>query len=237
MKEELKRNMHQVWMMIEVDEIYREDYQMRMLKDNHIPGLLSVRGQGKEEKSLYRYDVRGKNPIEKTDAQNKWSAQELQEFIRQLVAVLYELNEYLLDINCLSLEPSRIYCKEDKFYFCYCPAFKGNIREEFHSLAEYFVRETDYEDKAAVKFASDLHRASLEDTCDIEQLFEQLLKKEPEPEILPEKVSEPPANYMQEEDRIIDEWADEQENYPHFIRERKTVWDFVSERFRTGTKS
>ena len=237
MKEEVKRNMHQVWMMIEVDEIYREDYQMKMLKENNISGLLKVRGQGKEEKSLYRYDVRGKTSIEKSDVQKKWCMEELQEFIRQLVAVLYEINEYLLDINCISLEPAHIYQKDRQFYFCYCPAFKGNIREEFHALAEYFVRETDYEDKAAVRFASDLHRASLEDTYDIEQLFEQLLKQKPEPEIFPEKVSEPPVNYLQEEEQILDEWADEQEERPHFIRERKTVWDFVSERFRNGTKT
>lgn len=224
-------------MIIEVDEIYQEDYQMKMLKDNHIPGLLKVRGQGKEDKSLYRYDVRGKSPMTGTEGHKKWSVEDLQEFIRQLVEVLYEINEYLLDIDCLSLDPAHIYRRGERFYFCYCPAIKGNVREEFHSLAEYFVRETDYEDKAAVRFASDLHRASLEDTCDIEQIFEQIMKKEPEPEPYIEKVCEPPVSYAAEEEQILTDWAERQGNQNYLVRERKSVWDFVSQKLQSGRKT
>ena len=46
MREEYERDLHHAWMILETDELYKEDYQMRMLMENAIPGLLSVRGQG-----------------------------------------------------------------------------------------------------------------------------------------------------------------------------------------------
>ena len=50
MREEYERDLHHAWMILETDELYKEDYQMRMLMENAIPGLLSVRGQGKDDK-------------------------------------------------------------------------------------------------------------------------------------------------------------------------------------------
>ena len=44
MREEYERDLHHAWMILETDELYKEDYQMRMLMENAIPGLLSVRG-------------------------------------------------------------------------------------------------------------------------------------------------------------------------------------------------
>ena len=58
MREEYERDLHHAWMILETDELYKEDYQMRMLMENAIPGLLSVRGQGKAStatKSVGRY--------------------------------------------------------------------------------------------------------------------------------------------------------------------------------------
>ena len=58
MREEYERDLHHAWMILETDELYKEDYQMRMLMENAIPGLLSVRGQGKDDKSQYRYEIK-----------------------------------------------------------------------------------------------------------------------------------------------------------------------------------
>ena len=41
MREEYERDLHHAWMILETDELYKEDYQMRMLMENAIPGLLS----------------------------------------------------------------------------------------------------------------------------------------------------------------------------------------------------
>ena len=48
MKESYERDLNHAWMLLEVDQIYQEDYQMRMLMENDVPGLLTVCGQGRK---------------------------------------------------------------------------------------------------------------------------------------------------------------------------------------------
>ena len=83
--------------------------------------------------------------------------------MRQFIQVLYVVKNYLLNVNCLSLDPGHIYVSDEIYYFCYCPGLEGNILEKFHELTEYFVRETDYEQKEAVYLAYELHKASMEE--------------------------------------------------------------------------
>lgn len=60
MKERYERDLYHSWMILEVEQVYEEDYQMKMLMDNEIPELLEVMGQGMDEKSIYRYRISGK---------------------------------------------------------------------------------------------------------------------------------------------------------------------------------
>ena len=57
---------------------YKEDYQMRMLMENAIPGLLSVRGQGKDDKSQYRYEISGKIPVKAKGEKEHWKFADLE---------------------------------------------------------------------------------------------------------------------------------------------------------------
>ena len=57
MKTEVKRNLDKTYLLIEEAGIYEEDYQMHMLRENKIPGLLEVRGRGAGENSQYYYDI------------------------------------------------------------------------------------------------------------------------------------------------------------------------------------
>lgn len=69
-----------------------------------------------------------------------WKFADLENFMRQFIQVLYAVKNYLLDVNCLSLDPGHIYISDEIYYFCYCPGLEGNILEKFHELTEYFVR-------------------------------------------------------------------------------------------------
>ena len=201
MREEYERDLHHAWMILETDELYKEDYQMRMLMENAIPGLLSVRGQGKDDKSQYRYEISGKISVKAKREKEHWKFADLEKFMRQFIQVLYAVKNYLLDVNCLSLDPGHIYVSDEIYYFCYCPGLEGNILEKFHELTEYFVRETDYEQKEAVYLAYELHKASMEENYNIEYALERILeKKENEMEsIQPEKK----AGYDLQEELIL----------------------------------
>ena len=98
MREEYERDLHHAWMILETDELYKEDYQMRMLMENAIPGLLSVRGQGKDDKSQYRYEISGKISVKAKGEKEHWKFADLENFMRQFIQVLYAVKNYLLDV-------------------------------------------------------------------------------------------------------------------------------------------
>lgn len=235
MREEYERDLHHVWMILEFDQIYEEDYQMRMLQANSVPGLLPIKGQGKDEKSRYRYDVTGKSSILALGEKETWGYEQMEAFMRQFIQVLYEVNNYLLDVNCLSLKPQHIYCRKGQFSFCYCPAVQGDIRAAFHELTEYFVKETDYDDKDGIYLAYQLHKASMEENYNIENLLEMILeRKEREMEKL--RLEHKNESYEIEEDRILDDWAGEQDYRGMVVRDRESVWEFVSRKIHKKNK-
>ena len=51
---------------------------MRMLMENAIPGLLSVRGQGKDDKSQYRYEISGKISVKAKGEKENWKFADLE---------------------------------------------------------------------------------------------------------------------------------------------------------------
>ena len=231
MKEEYERDLHHSWLILELEQIYEEDYQMRMLVDNNISGLLDVRGQGCEDKSRYRYEIGGKISIKDLWEKEKWGFKKLEDFMRQFIQILYELNNYLLDVNNLSLRPEHIYESGGKYHFCFVPGAKGNIWKGFHLLMEEFVRVIDYEDKEGIFLAYELHKASMEETYDIEQVLEQILEKK-EVEMERVKPKKRKVVYDVEEEQILDAWAGEKRLQGKVLRDRDTVWGFVSKKIR-----
>ena len=160
-----------------------------------------------------------------------WKAQEIENFMRQFIQIIYEARKYLLDVNCISLDPAHIYIQDGKFYFCYCPAFQGDILENFHVLTEYFVREVDYEDKEGIYLSYELHKASMEENYNIEHALEEILeRKEKEMELLRTKKEE--SAYDLQEEILLDDWVGEQEMGGYVLRDRQTVWGFVSSKMK-----
>ena len=128
--------------------------------------------------------------------------------MRQFIQMLYAVKNYLLDVNCLSLDPGHIYVSDEIYYFCYCPGLEGNILEKFHELTEYFVRETDYEQKEAVYLAYELHKASMEENYNIEYALERILEKK----------------------------ENEMESIQPVVKDRQSVWGFLNQRIQKRRK-
>jgi hypothetical protein len=111
----------------------------------------------------------------------------------------------MLDGTNILLDPEYIFCENNTYYFCYYPSSKQDIRKEFHALTEFFVREVNYNDEEGVHLAYTLHKSTMEDNYNIEEIMEQFMPKEEETEIV---------NYvgqMEEihiEDNIIEEKFD-----------------------------
>ncbi|MGN1165770.1 MAG: DUF6382 domain-containing protein [Lachnospiraceae bacterium] len=205
---------------IEESQVYREDYQMKMLYMNEINGILPVKGRGLDEKSFYDYNVSGKVSMKAMYERNKISGEDLKIFLHQFLAVVQEVEKYLLNIHCILLEPEYIFYEEKKFYFCYYPLEKQDIWEQFHKLTEYFVKKTDYEDKESVRITFVLHKETLEENYSLEKVIRECVReKEEEP-----FVSKNPGIWSGEYDTSQYDWIHAQNQGNLIMEETDNMW-------------
>lgn len=162
---------------IEEAAVYQEDYQMRMLQVNEIEGLLPVKGRGIDGASFYDYNVSGKISMQAMYERVKIRGEDLRLFLRQLLAVIKETENYLLNIHCILLEPEFIFYEDGRFYFCYYPQAKQDLWAEFHKLTEYFVKQADYEDKESVRIVFILHKETMAENYSLEKVVKECIKE------------------------------------------------------------
>lgn len=150
---------------------YEEDYQMPMLRQNRIPGILEVEGCEVEGKSRYTYTISGLMSMKVLHEKSAITKEEMQEFVAGLLEVTGKLQEYMLNPDCLVLEPDCIFYKSGQWFFCYLPGMEENLNKSFHELTEYFVKTLDYEDTEGIFLAYELHKATLQEHYNLEQII------------------------------------------------------------------
>ena len=163
---------------IEEHVLYKEDYQMKMLKANSPEGFLKVAGRGMNGSSYYDYDVSGKISMQAMYTRAKLKAEDIRQFMYQFGNVLKETGKYLLDIHCILLEPEYIFYEEGQFFFCYYPPATQDLWEKFHVLTEYMVKVADYEEEECVRLAFLLHKGTMEENYSLEKLIAECGERE-----------------------------------------------------------
>ena len=132
---------------IEESVPYTEDYQNKMLEENQVEGLLEMHGRGMDDKSCYDYDVSGKVSMKALYEKHTMSGEEIKILLKSILRVVKEVERYLLNVNCILMDPEYIFYTEEKYYFCYYPPKEKSLWEGFHHLSEYLVKCADYQDK------------------------------------------------------------------------------------------
>lgn len=162
---------------IEEKTLYREDYQIRMLRANNLEGILKMGGRGINESSCYDYDVSGKVSMKAMFERCKISAEDIKIFLRDLKMTVKEVETFLLNVHCVLLSPEYIFYEEGRYFFCYYPLAKQDLWEEFHGLTEYFVKQADYQDQECVEMVFLLHKKTMEENYSLEKLAAECLQK------------------------------------------------------------
>ena len=211
---------------IEEPVLYKEDYQMKMMKANTLEGILRVEGRGINGKSCYDYDVSGKISMKAMYERSKINSEDIRTFLMQFKAVLKVTEEYLLNIHCILLKPEYIFYEEGRFYFCYYPPARQDVWEEFHLLTEYFVKQGDYQEQECVRLMFLLHKETMEENYSLEKLMAECMqetevneKKEKRSE---KEVREGSKNV--EYDSEEHDWITEQELGSNIMRDTENMW-------------
>ena len=167
MKACYKNDLKRAYLILEGVESEAEDYQIYMLKENTIPGLLKTDIRYVDNISQYYYDISGKVSLKAIHEKANLSYKEMKNLVYALLRTIKTIRKFMLEANCILLDPEYIYCEKEEFYFCYFPRCECELKEEFHRLTEYFVSEVNYKEKEGIHFAYRIHKASMEENYSI----------------------------------------------------------------------
>lgn len=180
MKTYYKNDLKTAYLILEGSQEEQEDYQIVMLRENDIDGILKTDVRYMDNQSHYYYDISGKTSFKTLHEKINLSYDVMKRLVENLLQTIQILRKYMLDANCILLEPEFIFCDQDKFYFCYYPTSQANAKEAFHQLTEFFVREVNYKDEDGVHFAYSMHKMTMEENYSIEEIMRTLVPQEKE---------------------------------------------------------
>lgn len=163
---------------------YEENYQIRMLRENEIPGLIGMKGCGRNGSSRYTYRVKNGISMEKRYRKVEMKGKDVENFLIFLVRTVKTVSGYLLNPDGIMLDPELIFIHEGTFQFCYLPAEDPESRiplcTAFHQLTEYFLKKLDYHDTEGIFLVYKLHKETMKESFDIEQILDECRKEEKE---------------------------------------------------------
>ncbi len=176
-----KNNLKHAEMILVGVEEENEDFQSMMLQENEIPGVLKTKVRYIDNLSHYHYDISGMVSLKAKHEKEKLRQAEIKGLIYQLLGTIKGIQKYMLEGRGILLDPQYIYCEKDKYLFCYFPPNRVEMKEEFHKLTEFFVKEVDYRDKEGVYLAYTLHKATMEEHYSIERIMEEIMQEKEVP--------------------------------------------------------
>lgn len=142
-----------------------EDYQLPMLMQNRIPGLLPVQLQITDGKQELYYEVTAFEPLTNVYEAKKITCGEIQQLLLALNRMMEEIERYLLRGKGVILEPELIFSgKEERALgFCYDPDGRTPVAEGLNRMARFILDHIDYEEKMSVQLAYALFQESMKE--------------------------------------------------------------------------
>lgn len=238
----VRRGLDTTLLIIEGKEPYVEDYQMRMMEENEITGVLCPRGLGEQESSVYQYEISGKVSLKSRYKEDKIRTEEMLRFSTGLLHVIHDVKKYLLDPARLLLLPEYIFCEDNEYYFCYYPEGIANMWEAFHRLTEYFVQWTDFRDDDSVRTSFFLHKETMGENYSLRKIIRQLEKmKEQEKQKALQEKKQTANEKMPDEstsfyDSVDHDWIASQKTGTNIMRETENMWKPVRDFLRRHKK-
>lgn len=151
-----------------------ENFQIKMICQNHIAGLLPMHYYAVDDKNKYYYDISQKRAVQDIWGNGQYHLQNLQDFMMSLYLCTQKMEEYLLDINHLLLYPDYVYqdVKTGEIYFCFYPNADSSLMDSIKELLENLMNQADYEDKVFIEVLYALQNIVSETYCTVKDLVE-----------------------------------------------------------------
>lgn len=172
MKTYYQTDLNKTYFIIEEEGEQKEDYQMRVLHENYISGIVAVEVRYIDNVRQYYYDVTGKTSLANLFTREKPGFEEIKQLMEGLLCVMKTLKKYMIGSEGLMFQPEMVFEEKGKYYFCFCmEKQQEEMAVRFHELTEFLVRVVDYKDEKGVHLAYVMHKATMEDNYSLEQIM------------------------------------------------------------------
>lgn len=169
---------------IDLPVSYNENYQIHMIRNNNIRGLMKLSCGGREEESRYTFTISDGISMKEHFLKKEMKKRDVEKFTHQLLKVVDEVKKYLLDPEKIILSPELIFLSENTYYFCYLPVVEYNeynsLSKSFHEMTEYFVKKMDYHDTEGVFLVYRMHRETLKEGYELRKIMDNCMMEEKE---------------------------------------------------------
>ena len=140
-----------------VEESVQSEYflsvEYQTLRLNQPDTLIPVLLREKDGRRLLLYDItEGKNLLNITDGKG-FSWEDCRHFLKNVLKLMDEVEEFMLELEHVSFEPEQIYRKdEEHFQWMYFPDRTNDIRQEIESFFAWMLSQIDYGDSESVRY-------------------------------------------------------------------------------------
>ncbi|MEY8427420.1 DUF6382 domain-containing protein [Lachnospiraceae bacterium 46-15] len=172
-----RRDSEHNYMILKSDEKLRgNEYQVRMLLGNEIPGLLHCKLRMVDGEAYFYYEITSRQPLSRILGQRPAGCEDIWAISSGLVRALEGMERYLLAEEGLLLEPDFLYMDVEtkEISFCYLPFFQKSFSGAFRELAEYLLKSLNHEDDQAVLWGYQLYSGTVEENYHVGTVVKKL---------------------------------------------------------------
>lgn len=183
-RESYERKVSGNYMLLEEEETAsdRNEFEIRMLTENSILGLLPCVLRHMDGREQFAYDITSKQSLARLYEQRDIGYQDMKCVISGIIRALASMTEFFLQEDNLIFLPEQIYLdiETKQTFLCFYPFYHTDIGKSLQQFAEYLLQKTEHADEKAVVLAYAFYKQiANEDYCLKKLLTETEERKEP----------------------------------------------------------
>lgn len=169
-----------VYFSADADIRLRDHFELRMLEENRIPGLLRLSVCDDEGRLRLNYDITGYSPLSERIEENRLTAAEIRQLVLTLKHVISGLAPYLLTAEGIVLTADSVYL--DPYggapVFLYLPGRNAPFQAALTDFLQTLLAGTDHDDYESVVLAYRLYKESVDHPNALDRLESILISQE-----------------------------------------------------------
>lgn len=172
MKYEYLKEMRSSFLKIE-SEMDSYHFQMKMVMNNQIEGLLGTTSRQINNEICYLYHISSGISILEYFASTPMKVKDLMMFLESMKALMGNLENYLLNPDAILLDPESIFIdiNTGAWRFCYFTENNRTFALGLRSLFEFIIQRVDHGDSEAVTYAYGIYKRICMGQTGMEELF------------------------------------------------------------------